>query len=295
LTRSHALLWLVLFSGALLELAACTAGSIGYCRAVTRLGDEAVYMLIGILAYSLLSGTLGIRLVSGLALASSIVVALKVFTGLPRPPEDTWLVEASGPTFPSGHAALSAAFWTMVALYARSLPAALVGAVHTAAVSASRLVLNVHYPRDVVGGVIVGVAAAAVAYKASARRSAASAALLLGLAGLPLAAAALAANPAYGAAARLTGIDAGLVAVGAALARIGRAQESLETLRLWVRLLSLVVSFAALAAALMLEEIGLLAGVAGFAAFTVVTALSRPLAARLLGPGAKLVHGCYAA
>ena len=283
MTRLHALLWLVLFLGALLELAVCTTGSIGYCRAVSRLGDETVYMLIGIMAYSLLSGTLGIRLVSGLALTSSIVVALKVFTGLPRPPGDTWLVEASGPAFPSGHAALSSAFWTIVALYAKSLLVAVVGAVHTAAVSVSRLVLNVHYPRDVVGGVIVGVAAAAVAYMASARRSAASAAMLLGLAGLPLTAAALAADPAYGAAARLTGINMGLVAAGAALARMSRVRESLETRTLQVKLLSLAVSLAALAAALILEEIGLLAGVAGFAFFTAVTASSRPLAVRALG------------
>ncbi|ALL01563.1 hypothetical protein Pyrde_1520 [Pyrodictium delaneyi] len=281
LMDKHRLLEFALLVGASLELITCISGSIDYCRAVTYLGDEAIYMLVGILIYALLSGVLGVRLVSGLALVSSIVVALKVFVGLPRPPMETWLVEASGPAFPSGHAALSAAFWAMVALYTRSVLLAVVGVVHTAAVSLSRLVLHVHYPRDVVGGIVIGTVMSIAAYKLLVKRDIAWVPLLLGVVGLPLAVAALVASPTYRAAARLTGIDAGLIAAGLILARIKRVEEILEAPSLMIKIASLVLSLASLAVAMMLEKIGLMTGVVGFSFFALATALSKPLLTKL--------------
>jgi undecaprenyl-diphosphatase len=63
-------------------------------------------------------------------------------------------------SFPSGHAASAAAFTTAVAL---ELPATAIPLAPLAfAVAASRVVIGVHYPSDVIAGVALGMVAAGV-------------------------------------------------------------------------------------------------------------------------------------
>jgi undecaprenyl-diphosphatase len=81
----------------------------------------------------------------------------------PRPPEP--LVGSSGSAYPSGHAAYSTAYVAMAIIAARVLPGfvsrtalVVIATLLAAAIGASRLVLDVHWWSDVLGGWGVGAA-----------------------------------------------------------------------------------------------------------------------------------------
>ena len=78
-----------------------------------------------------------------------------------RPVFDAPVATALGPSFPSGHALGSAVFWTTTAVllmpHVRRPRLLLVGAVLVAVlVSASRVLLGVHFLSDVSGGLLLG-------------------------------------------------------------------------------------------------------------------------------------------
>ncbi|WP_436796108.1 phosphatase PAP2 family protein [Actinospongicola halichondriae] len=68
--------------------------------------------------------------------------------------------QASGPGFPSAHTAIAAGTFTAAALMARRRPTAAV--VLAAVVGVARMAVGVHLPLDVIGGLGLGVAVAAV-------------------------------------------------------------------------------------------------------------------------------------
>ena len=94
------------------------------------------------------------------ALVSSTALqwGLKLAFGRPRP--DLWLydVHTSGLSFPSGHATTAAALALVVGFLAWRTPyrwaAVIVGALYTALMMLSRVVLGVHYPSDVLAGAL---------------------------------------------------------------------------------------------------------------------------------------------
>src|SRR5450759_4792221 len=126
---------------------------------LSRAADHSV-LWIGIAGGLALSGRSGRRVAGrglvALSLASATTnVLLKRASGRRRPPSGLVPFTTS---FPSGHAASAAAFTTAVVL---ELPWSAVPLVPLAgAVAASRVVIGVHYPSDVVAGVALGVAAA---------------------------------------------------------------------------------------------------------------------------------------
>ncbi|HSP81866.1 MAG TPA: phosphatase PAP2 family protein [Myxococcaceae bacterium] len=139
-------------------------------RDVTGLGSAAVLVLVvcavaGFLALVRRWETL--MLVVGSTVGGVLVnVLLKRVLDRPRPtvvPQLTWVATES---FPSGHAMLSATVYlTMAALLAqltdrRWLKAYLLGVALTATllVGLTRVYLGVHYPTDVLGGWLAGVA-----------------------------------------------------------------------------------------------------------------------------------------
>jgi len=136
---------------------------------LSRAADHGV-LWIGIAGGLALSGRSGRRVAGrglvALSLASATTnVLLKRASGRRRPPSGlvpAWREPRRVPfttSFPSGHAASAAAFTTAVVL---ELPWSAVPLVPLAgAVAASRVVIGVHYPSDVVAGVALGVAAAA--------------------------------------------------------------------------------------------------------------------------------------
>jgi undecaprenyl-diphosphatase len=102
------------------------------------------------------------------AVAGNILVnaALKLVFNRPRPTVFDWQIAAASTSFPSGHAMSATVCYGTVAYLAARLQKArwaraltLGGAiVLILLVSTTRVYLGVHYPSDVIGGVIVGLA-----------------------------------------------------------------------------------------------------------------------------------------
>lgn len=131
--------------------------------ALSLLGEEAAYILAATALYFLWSPQVGLRGFTALTLSGALNVFLKYALDLPRPPEYLWRVPASGPGFPSGHVQITATFWTIIVAHAKGpwRPAATLATFSTVlAVSLSRLHLQVHYPRDIVGGLLLGISVA---------------------------------------------------------------------------------------------------------------------------------------
>ena len=145
--------------------------------AATALSDigspVAVDMVVGVLVLTLLwrrrvRAALYVLLVRLVELAIETVV--KVLIDRPRPTVPVVITHASESSFPSGHAAGSAALVVSVLVLllprvGRTTASALVtlGALTCLAIAASRVLLGVHYPTDAVAGLILGTLCAVAA------------------------------------------------------------------------------------------------------------------------------------
>lgn len=129
---------------------------ITYWKLVTLLGEEQGYVALATLAYILVSPILGYVMLLSLLSTAWINVYLKNTLQLPRPPPDQWKISAEGYGFPSGHAQTSTAFWTAGYLYYKRPSIAVFSMSLITLISISRIVLGVHYPRDVIGGALIG-------------------------------------------------------------------------------------------------------------------------------------------
>ncbi|HZK79071.1 MAG TPA: phosphatase PAP2 family protein [Gemmatimonadaceae bacterium] len=140
---------------------------------ITSLGTGvAVLMIVGVAALFL--SLTHHRYSAALLLAATaggnlLNLVLKVFFGRPRPHIFAWGTHALSSSFPSGHAMSAAIVYSTVAYLAARLQkriwsrvlTLLVAAIVIVATSASRVYLGVHYPSDVVAGVIIGIGWAA--------------------------------------------------------------------------------------------------------------------------------------
>ena len=137
-------------------------------RDITSLGGTTVLALMTALVtiYLLLDRKRAIALV---VLASvlggwALSAALKVGVARPRPDIVPHLVEVHDPSFPSGHAMVSAVtYLTLAALISGTRPhrstrvfTVAAGILLTLMIGASRVYLGVHYPTDVLGGWCAG-------------------------------------------------------------------------------------------------------------------------------------------
>jgi len=143
-------------------------------RDITALGGPTVLVIVSVstIAYLIMRHRrrtallLVVLIVSGTLLSS----ALKRTYGRDRPDVRTPLAHETSPSFPSGHAQLSAVIYlTIGVLLGRSEPRRrlrvfwfVLALLLTILVGCSRFYLGVHYPTDVIAGWAVGMAWAAV-------------------------------------------------------------------------------------------------------------------------------------
>jgi undecaprenyl-diphosphatase len=103
------------------------------------------------------------------AAADGIAGLLKVTVGSHRPSDPGLVTIPHSHSFPSGHTATAFAAATVLSsLLPRAAPAFYVLA---AAIAYSRVYVGVHWPLDVLGGVVLGVATALLLLAAARRRS----------------------------------------------------------------------------------------------------------------------------
>jgi undecaprenyl-diphosphatase len=137
-------------------------------RWLTHLGDPVVVTTATVVAAALLivRGRRSAAIALLVSRAGAIVGSsgLKLLVDRPRPHLVPALAHASGASFPSGHALGSAALWGTVALLvSRSVPRAGAVAIATVVpvlVAVTRVFLGVHYPSDVLAGLVIGWAVA---------------------------------------------------------------------------------------------------------------------------------------
>ncbi|MBL1074728.1 phosphatase PAP2 family protein [Nocardia sp. 2] len=105
------------------------------------------------------------------ATATAVGHIIKRAVGRERPPVDTRVVDATGMSFPSGHATATAAFVGVAVLVylrthkglVRSVIAVTCGTLAVAVMATTRLYLGVHWLTDVLGGALLGLGVVLVA------------------------------------------------------------------------------------------------------------------------------------
>lgn len=129
----------------------------GLFKAITIIGNGEYYVLVIPLFFWLYDKKFALRL-GGFVLASAwLNEAAKGVFRAPRPPDQFHKIIQGGYSFPSGHAQGSASFWGYLAVQRRRPGAYVIAAAAVALVSLSRLYLGVHFPIDVLAGVVIGI------------------------------------------------------------------------------------------------------------------------------------------
>jgi membrane-associated phospholipid phosphatase len=130
---------------------------------ITYLGSESAYILLLSLYYWLIDPSAGRRLGIMLSLSFCSNELLKDLFAIPRPyavnPEvatDAAQASAEDYSFPSGHAQGAATFWGGLALHYQRGWLWVLAIAMMVLVALSRVVLGVHYPIDVVAGLVIG-------------------------------------------------------------------------------------------------------------------------------------------
>ncbi|MFC4543370.1 phosphatase PAP2 family protein [Halosolutus amylolyticus] len=129
--------------------------------AITEFGGAAVLMIVLAVLYWLTRRREAALVVSYAVAGVGFILVLKTLIGLPRPPEDVYLIAYDGDPygFPSGHAfAASLVYGGLLLAFDRYRDPVAIAAtgVVIALVSLSRVVLGLHYLGDVIVGALVG-------------------------------------------------------------------------------------------------------------------------------------------
>ena len=126
-------------------------------KGLSALGDSTFFLVAFALGYWLLDRRAFLRVSVVLMVTALLNSLLKGVFQAPRPDESLRLIEASGWSFPSGHAMTAGAIWPWLARESKrgwTWPVAVLLAL---GVAVSRVYLGVHFPRDIAVGLLLGV------------------------------------------------------------------------------------------------------------------------------------------
>ena len=128
--------------------------------AISAMGMEEFYLLAIPLIYWCVNKSLGARLCFLFLFGILLNTWVKHFYSRPRPDPSRVRVlfkqSGTGPAYPSGHAQGSFAFWGYCAVQARTAWFSLFCAVFVFLMCVSRLYLGLHFPIDLLGGLLSG-------------------------------------------------------------------------------------------------------------------------------------------
>lgn len=147
---TKAILWVQSFSNPFLDKLFTGA---------TFLGEEEFYLVFLPLIYWCFDKRIGVRLAYAFLLSAYLNSFLKGLFGIPRPtdPRIRFLRRETSPSFPSGHAQGTTVVWGYLGTWQQNGAFWAVAVVLILLTSLSRIYLGVHFPQDVVSGIVIGV------------------------------------------------------------------------------------------------------------------------------------------
>jgi membrane-associated phospholipid phosphatase len=133
---------------------------------LTNLGSEQIYIAMLIAIFLGVDASIGRRLGLFLLISFYINQQLKILMDTPRPfildptiaRSQAAIDTAGGGAFPSGHAQGGTTFYGLLAFYFRKRWLWWLAIVMILVLSLTRLYLGVHWPIDIIGGIVIGVA-----------------------------------------------------------------------------------------------------------------------------------------
>lgn len=129
---------------------------------ISLLGSDTVLVGLSAVIYWCFDKRRGRLVTYILFLGAYLNFFLKVLIPWARPPAELRLAEKNETSygFPSGHAQDSTTFWTWISLSLRKRVLSVFGAGIVLMVGISRVYLGIHYPAQVIGGWVIGLAVA---------------------------------------------------------------------------------------------------------------------------------------